>query len=80
MQKDELPLKFPIKPYSLKELAAMYHVTKKTFSKWLIPFEKEIGKRNGYYYNNNQVRIIFEKIGAPELVDRRNNRNSNIKK
>lgn len=74
MQKDEPPLKFPIKPYSSKDLAAMYHVTKKTFKKWLTPFEDEIGERNGYYYTNIQVKIIFDKIGTPELTDRRNNK------
>ena len=34
--------------------------------KCLKPFEKEIGERVGWFYNVNQVRIIFEKLEVPE--------------
>ena len=57
---------FPVRAYSLKELSAMYHVNKKTLRKWLKPFEIYIGERTGYYYNNAQVKIIFEKLGDPQ--------------
>lgn len=71
----------PIKPYSLKELAAMYHVAKNTFKKWIEPFQNELGKRSGYYYSNIQVKIIFEKLGTPksnekQLVSRKLGSNS----
>ncbi len=56
----------PVQPYSLKELSAMYGVSKNTFKKWLQPFKEELGKRNGYYYNNKQVKLIFDKLGSPE--------------
>jgi hypothetical protein len=64
----------PIKAYSLKELAGMYHVSKKTLRKWLKPFENEIGVRNGYYYNNAQVKTIFEKVGHPKPFEKRINK------
>jgi len=56
----------PIKPYSLKELAALYNVSKNTFKKWLEPVNRQIGKRVGYYYNIHQVKIIFKHLGIPE--------------
>ena len=57
--------KIQIKPYSLKELAALYNVSKNTFKKWLEPFKKEIGERKGYYYTIHQVEVIFKYLGVP---------------
>ena len=59
----------PVQPYSLKELSGMYGVSKNTFKKWLEPFERDLKRRNGYYYNNNQVKLIFERLGSPEQKD-----------
>ena len=56
----------PIRPYSLKELAAMYHVSKNTFKKWLKPISDQIGERKGYYYSVHQVQSIFDYLGIPE--------------
>lgn len=58
-----------IKPYSLTELAAIYGVTVRTIKKWIAPFEKETGEKIGRYYNALQVKIIFDKLGLPEVVD-----------
>jgi hypothetical protein len=33
--------------------------------KWIAPFNKDIGEKVGRYYNANQVKIIFEKLGLP---------------
>ncbi len=60
--------KLPLKPYSLKELSGLYHVSKNTFKKWIEPIQKKIGKREGYYYNIHQVEIIFEHLGIPGEV------------
>lgn len=57
-----------IKTYSVKEVAGLYGISSKTLKKWLTPFEKEIGERIGYFYTPKQVRIIFEKLGLPEVV------------
>ena len=54
-----------VKPYSLKELAGLYHVSKNTFKKWLEPVRTEIGKREGYYYSIRQVEVIFRHLGVP---------------
>ena len=54
-----------IKPYSIGELAKLYDVDRKTFRTWLKPIIKELGKREGRYYNIRQVKIIFKKLDFP---------------
>jgi hypothetical protein len=54
-----------LKPYNLKELAAMYGVSARTLNKWLKPFGDQVGKRIGYFYTIPQVRLIFMKLGLP---------------
>jgi hypothetical protein len=58
--------KFPLRAYTALELSKVYKVCKKTFMRWLKPFEEAIGVRLGRYYNINQVKIILEKLGTPE--------------
>lgn len=60
--------KIQMKAYSLSELARIYQVDWRTFKKWLRPFEKEIGEKQGRYYNIPQVKIIFEKLDLPSEV------------
>lgn len=57
--------KIEIKPYSKQELADMYKISVRSMTRWLLPFEKTIGKRQGWYYNLIQVRYIFDKLGLP---------------
>lgn len=57
-----------VKPYSTAEMAKIYGVSLKTFSKWLKPFEDEIGEKIGRFYNVRQVKIIFEKLDFPHLM------------
>jgi hypothetical protein len=57
--------KIEIKPYSKQELADLYKIGVRSMTTWLKPFEKNIGKRYGRYYNLKQVRCIFEKLGLP---------------
>lgn len=58
--------KFPVRAYTAQELSKIYKVCKKTFMRWIKPFEEVIGERQGRYYNINQVKIILEKLGTPE--------------
>ncbi len=60
--------KIPIKTYSVKEVAILYSISTKTLKKWLLPFEKEIGNRTGYFYTPKQIAVIFDKLGIPEGV------------
>ena len=60
-------VEFILRPYTHKELAAFYGVSRKTFLKWLKPFQKSIGQRNGHFYSTLQVEIIFRKLGRPSV-------------
>lgn len=58
-----------IKPYSLQELAAIYGVSKPVMRNWLAPLKDELGTRRGWYYNTNQVHLIFSRLGVPVRVN-----------
>lgn len=58
-----------LKPYNLKELAAMYGVSARTLNKWLAPFGDQIGKRIGYFYTIPQVKLIFLHLGLPGVFE-----------
>ena len=57
--------KIGLRPYSIKELALLYEVDRRTFRKWLRRYEDAIGKQQGHYYNITQVKMIFEKFSLP---------------
>ena len=57
-----------LKPYTIKELASMYGVERRTLNKWLEPFTDEIGERSGRFYTVLQVRTIFTKLGLPCVI------------
>lgn len=54
-----------LKPYTLKELENLYGVCGVTIKKWLVPFQNEIGVKNGRFYSIPQVAQIFKKLGYP---------------
>ena len=62
-----LVLRAEIKPYTKKDLSNLYEVSVRCLSTMLEPFEEEIGKKSGWYYNVNQVKIIFHKLGYPNV-------------
>jgi len=62
---DDTP--YPVKAYSLKELAVMYKVHHKIIANWLKPFEDKIGRKVGHYYTVLQVEIIFSLLGPPHV-------------
>jgi len=57
--------KITLDRYSIKELAALYNINHRTMKKWIRPFKDDIGEKIGRYYNANQVKTIFEKLGLP---------------
>ena len=61
MEKDE----FPIRAYSIKELAGFYRVSTKVFRKWIAMIETNIGPRIGHLYNPAQVKVIVQHLGKP---------------
>ena len=56
-----------VKPYSTKELAALYGVSPKTLRTWLLPHKEAVGKRVSRYYTSLQIQTIFERLGLPPL-------------
>lgn len=57
-----------LKPYTDKELSAYYGICTKTFTKWLIPLQTDIGERQGRYYNVRQVKVILTNLGVPGII------------
>jgi transposase-like protein len=66
-QKENTSNKIQIRAYSVKEVANLYGISGKILKKWLDDYEKEIGNRKGHFYNPKQMKIIFDKLGAPEI-------------
>jgi hypothetical protein len=63
---DELTI-IQVKAYSQTDLLKMYKVSAKIFKTWLDPLEKELGPRVGRFYTPRQVKIIFQRVGMPEI-------------
>lgn len=60
-----IPERVEAKAYTKKEIAAMYGISSRALTTWLKPFLSTIGTKQGKYYNVNQVREIFTKLGTP---------------
>lgn len=58
-----------VKPYSPRELANVYGVSRKILNGWLDRHREAIGERSGLYYTALQVKTIFELIGLPGTID-----------
>jgi transposase-like protein len=56
---------FPLKPYTISQLALLYGVTSPTLRKWLKPFTSKIGEKNGHFYTIAQVKTILTNLGIP---------------
>lgn len=54
-----------VRPYSRKELTALYGVSCRTLRNWLNPLKKELGERKGHMYSVKQIEIIFDVLGVP---------------
>lgn len=53
------------KNYKLKDLADIYRVSKYLMRVWIAKHKKKIGKREGHFYQTEQVQLIFELIKLP---------------
>lgn len=59
---------FLIRPYSLKELAAVYGICYQTMRVWIDAMAKEYGDKKGKYFSIAQVRGIVTAIGFPAKI------------
>jgi hypothetical protein len=58
---------FASRPRNLKELAARYGCTPKTFRRWLAKAKLDLGDKLGYYFTPRQVKMILDHMNAPIL-------------
>lgn len=58
-----------IKEYTLQDLADVYEMSKYRMRCRIAKYKKQIGKREGYFYEIEQVRIIFQLIPLPSDID-----------
>ncbi len=59
-----------IRPMTLKELAAIYGVSRSTMYRWIKPHRQEIGERKPgmHVYTARQVLTIFRILDPPEVL------------
>jgi hypothetical protein len=57
---------FRLRPYTHKELRTLYGVSWFTFTKWIKPFESELGPLQGRCFNVKQVKFLIDKLGIPQ--------------
>lgn len=54
-----------IRNYKLKDLADIYRISKYLMRTLIYKHQKKIGKREGHFYQTEQVQMIFELIKLP---------------
>lgn len=64
----ETVLMVEYRPYTTKELIALFCSKRTTFYNDLRPLRKELGKHRGHRWSIRQVILIFEKLGRPYKV------------
>jgi len=60
---------YAIQAYTLKDLAGIYKKSRYHMRKLLLKKKKAIGEREGYFYEEEQVKKIFELIELPSDVE-----------
>ena len=57
-----------IKPYRLKDLAAIFDISQFTLKRWIDKYPDELGEKDGTYYSIQQVEFMIEKFGLPRKI------------
>jgi hypothetical protein len=57
-----------IKPYRLKDLAAIFDINAQTMKRWINKYPDELGNKDGKYYSVRQIDFLIEKFGLPRKV------------
>ncbi|MEP7374715.1 MAG: hypothetical protein ABI675_15070 [Chitinophagaceae bacterium] len=58
-----------IKPYRLKDLAAIFDVRENTLKRWMSVHKEELNKNGRQYYTVQQVQLMIEKFGLPQKLN-----------
>jgi len=61
------PIHAPLRPYTTKQLAALYEINTNTLRRWLQRHRHVIGPRLGHLFSIVQVEIIFNLFGWPQV-------------
>lgn len=59
---------FLVKPYKVKELAAVYYMPVRTFQRWLYRIREKIGKVEGQYLRTEQVEVVIQHYKLPYFI------------
>ena len=59
---------FHVRPYKVKELAALYGMNIRTFQRWLKRLKKHIGKIEGQFLSIKQVEIVIKHLDLPYFI------------
>lgn len=57
-----------IKPYRLKDLAAIFDINQLTLKRWMGRYPCELTEKDGKYYSIRQVEFMIEKFGLPRKI------------
>ena len=57
-----------IRPYRLKDLAAIYDVSTKTMRRWIDSKASEYGNKTKQYFTIEQVKGIVTALGVPHKI------------
>ncbi|TCZ74056.1 hypothetical protein [Flaviaesturariibacter aridisoli] len=58
-----------IRPYRLKDLAAIYDVSTKTMKKWIDGLKVEVKREKCQYYSIGQVESVAQQLGFPQKIN-----------
>jgi uncharacterized protein YjcR len=58
-----------IRPYRLKDLAAIYDVSTKTMRKWIDGLKVEVKREKCQYYSIGEVSSIAHQLGLPQKIN-----------
>lgn len=57
-----------IKPYRLKDLAAIFDINPQTLKRWIGKYPDDLGEKDGMYYSVKQVEFMIEQFGLPRKI------------
>lgn len=57
-----------IKPYRMKDLAAIFDVNQQTLKRWMSKHSEKLAEKDGKYYSVHQVNYMIEIFGLPHKV------------
>ncbi|SDW03950.1 hypothetical protein SAMN05444410_10188 [Hydrobacter penzbergensis] len=57
-----------IKPYRLKDLAAIFDINTQTLKRWMSRHPDELSCKTGKFYSINQVEFMIDQFGLPKKL------------